>query len=85
MGKNSIPAIDAATYAVGYGLTVLVESRQVQVGSARFMGRAGLAMPNSRSRPFARAAGYRRGSRRRLRFRHVPIGHPHELIRIIFA
>jgi len=54
----SIPTIDAATYAVGYGLSVLVECHQVQVGSARFMEREGLVIPDLLSAAQANCHAY---------------------------
>ena len=42
----TIPALDDASYMVGYGLTVMVGRRQIQVGSARFMEQEKLAIPS---------------------------------------
>ncbi|MGH6820743.1 MAG: HAD-IC family P-type ATPase, partial [Methylocella sp.] len=41
----TIPVLEAAEYKVGYGLTVKVENRQVEVGSRRFIEAAGCALP----------------------------------------
>lgn len=39
------PPVDAAEYKVGYGITVNIEDRLVQVGSNRYMETSGLAIP----------------------------------------
>jgi len=39
-----VPAIDAASYEVGYGLTVQMDGRVVKVGSRRFMDREGIEL-----------------------------------------
>ncbi len=38
--------LDDASYEIGYGLTVHVESKCIRVGSARFMDKEGLALPH---------------------------------------
>jgi len=41
----SLPAIDQATYKIGYGIEVMIEGVTVRVGSARFMALHQLALP----------------------------------------
>lgn len=41
----SVPTIDDAAYEVGYGMTVHVAGRLIRLGSARFMGQEGIALP----------------------------------------
>ncbi|NJP04142.1 MAG: heavy metal translocating P-type ATPase [Chloroflexaceae bacterium] len=43
--EQDLPALEAVSYEVGYGLKVQVEGRQVRVGSARFMEREDIAIP----------------------------------------
>jgi Cu2+-exporting ATPase len=41
----TIPRLDEANYEVGYGIKVKVNGQQIQVGSARFMNREGIELP----------------------------------------
>ena len=41
----SVPPIESATYAVGYGLKVDLDGKEIRVGSARFMEMSGIAIP----------------------------------------
>lgn len=43
--KIDLPAIDEATYRVGYGISVVIEGHFVQVGSHRFMDMSGIEIP----------------------------------------
>lgn len=43
----SLPDIGQVRVEVGYGLNVFVEERQVMVGSARFMEKSGIALPET--------------------------------------
>ncbi|CAK8715814.1 Heavy metal translocating P-type ATPase [Candidatus Electronema halotolerans] len=40
-----LPDLDSAHYEMGYGIKVLVKGKRVQVGSARFMQRENIALP----------------------------------------
>ncbi|GJE28134.1 heavy metal translocating P-type ATPase [Methylobacterium organophilum] len=42
-----LPVLDASQYALGFGLTVIIEGRRVRLGSRRFMDREGLVFPES--------------------------------------
>lgn len=42
-----LPIIDNASYEVGYGIKVVVEGHTVRVGSARFLHREGIELPES--------------------------------------
>lgn len=44
LGKP-LPAIDASSYAIGYGISVVVGENRVRVGSERFMRLEGIPMP----------------------------------------
>ena len=46
-GGGPLPVLDASQYALGFGLTVTIEGRQVRLGSRRFMDREGLAFPET--------------------------------------
>jgi Cu2+-exporting ATPase len=43
----SLPAIDEASYEVGFGIKVMVEKKWIRVGSARFLKREGIDIPES--------------------------------------
>ncbi|MGH8549752.1 MAG: HAD-IC family P-type ATPase, partial [Methylococcales bacterium] len=43
--RLSIPHMDATEYKVGYGISVKIEDRLVQVGSSRYMEVSGLTIP----------------------------------------
>jgi len=40
-----LPDLDEASYEVGYGIKVMIEGQQIRVGSARFMSREGIELP----------------------------------------
>jgi len=40
-----LPDLDAASYEVGYGIKVTIDGKLIQVGSARFMTREGIELP----------------------------------------
>jgi heavy metal translocating P-type ATPase len=42
----TLPSIDDSNYQMGYGITVNIENRLIQVGSARFMKTEGITLPN---------------------------------------
>jgi Cu2+-exporting ATPase len=54
-----IPALEAADYKLGYGLSVQAESRAIQVGSRRFMESLGFTIPQELEPAFEDA--HRRG------------------------
>lgn len=43
--EHDLPALEAVSYEVGYGLQVQVAGKQVRVGSARFMEREAITLP----------------------------------------
>ncbi len=43
--KLSLPDIDDSQYHIGYGITVMIEEKIIQVGSVRFMVKEGIAVP----------------------------------------
>jgi Cu2+-exporting ATPase len=46
--KNlELPDLDEASYEVGYGIKVTVDGQQIRVGSARFMSREGIELPEA--------------------------------------
>lgn len=42
----TLPHLDDSKYQVGYGMTVRIDNRLIQVGSARFMKMEGITLPN---------------------------------------
>ncbi len=46
----SLPELDEASYVVGYGIKVMAEGRFICVGSARFLEREGIALPDEAMR-----------------------------------
>jgi Cu2+-exporting ATPase len=42
-----LPDLEAASYSVGYGIAVQVAGRDIRVGSARFLAREGIALPDA--------------------------------------
>jgi Cu2+-exporting ATPase len=58
--QTALPDLEDAGYEVGYGIKVRTESRVIQVGSARFLEREGIALPLSASilREQAEAEGH---------------------------
>jgi Cu2+-exporting ATPase len=45
--QMDLPAVEETSYEVGYGIKVGVEGQIVRVGSARFLQREGIALPDS--------------------------------------
>jgi len=43
--KLNLPDIDDSQYHIGYGITVMIEEKIIQVGSVRFMAKEGIAIP----------------------------------------